>query len=71
MDFNVNVPISMPDEQLTALFEKMYEEGYLFKFQKCKNCKYFNNNGCAILIVDESDKPTENDYCSFFKYIED
>ena len=32
---------------------------------RCKDCKWFNSGGCAIFIVDESDKPTENDYCSF------
>lgn len=31
----------------------------------CENCKWFNTIGCAISIVDDSDKPTENDYCSF------
>ena len=28
---------------------------------RCKDCKWFNEIGCAISIVDESDKPTEND----------
>lgn len=32
---------------------------------RCKDCKWFNDIGCAIRIVDDSDKPTENDYCSF------
>lgn len=32
---------------------------------RCKNCKWFNEYGCAIRIVDESDKPSEDDYCSF------
>ena len=31
----------------------------------CKDCKWFNDSGCAIRIVDESDKPREDDYCSF------
>ena len=31
----------------------------------CKNCKWFGKVGCAINIVDDSDKPTENDFCSF------
>lgn len=31
----------------------------------CKDCKWFNTIGCAISIVDDSDKPTECDYCSF------
>lgn len=32
---------------------------------RCKDCKWFNDFGCAIRIVDDSDKPKENDYCSF------
>lgn len=32
---------------------------------RCKDCKWFGKVGCAIKIVDESDKPEENDYCSF------
>ena len=32
---------------------------------RCKNCKWWNKPGCAISIVDESDKPHENDFCSF------
>jgi len=32
---------------------------------RCKNCKWFGEIGCAIGIVDDSDRPSENDYCSF------
>lgn len=32
---------------------------------RCKDCKWFNDLGCAIRIVDESDKPKEDDFCSF------
>lgn len=32
---------------------------------RCKDCKWFENIGCAISIADDSDKPTENDFCSF------
>ena len=32
---------------------------------RCKDCKWFNDIGCSIRIVDDSDKPTENDYCSY------
>ena len=31
----------------------------------CKDCEWFGKAGCAIEIVDDSDKPTENDFCSF------
>lgn len=32
---------------------------------RCKDCKWFNDFGCAIWIVDESDKPRKDDFCSF------
>ena len=35
------------------------------KVVRCKDCKWFNNIGCAIEIMDESDKPHEDDFCSF------
>lgn len=31
----------------------------------CKDCKWFEKIGCAIKIVDETDMPKENDFCSF------
>ena len=31
----------------------------------CRDCKWFGDIGCAIWIVDDSDKPTEDDFCSF------
>ena len=32
---------------------------------RCKDCKWFGEIGCAIEIVDDSDRPNENDFCSF------
>ena len=32
---------------------------------RCKDCKWYNKSGCAILIVDDTDKPTDNDFCSY------
>lgn len=32
---------------------------------RCKDCKWFNDIGCSIAIADDSDRPTENDFCSF------
>lgn len=37
----------------------------LVEVVRCKNCKWWGGYGCAIIIVDESDKPKENDFCSF------
>ena len=32
---------------------------------RCKDCKWYGHVGCAIKIVDDSDAPQDNDYCSF------
>lgn len=32
---------------------------------RCKDCKWRNKAGCALQIVDDSDKPSDNDYCSY------
>ena len=32
---------------------------------RCKDCKWWNHSGCAVYIVDDSDRPHENDFCSF------
>jgi hypothetical protein len=32
---------------------------------RCKDCKWRDDYGCALRIVDESDKPGDNDFCSF------
>lgn len=32
---------------------------------RCKDCKWRDEPGCAIRIVDESDRPEDDDYCSF------
>ena len=32
---------------------------------RCRDCKWFGLAGCAIQIVDDTDKPSEDDFCSF------
>lgn len=32
---------------------------------RCKECKWRGHIGCAVQIVDESDRPNDNDFCSF------
>lgn len=42
-----------------------YEPKDLVEVVRCKDCKWYHEIGCAIKIVDESDEPKDNDYCSF------
>ena len=49
-------------------YEKGYADGRSARYSeivRCKDCKWFNDFGCAIRIVDDSDKPKDNDFCSF------
>ena len=39
--------------------------GEFVEVVRCKECKWFNTWSCAKWIVDESDKPKENDFCSW------
>lgn len=62
----------MASAKLTVpiLFEWKDIEAYMAQHNiveviRCKDCKWFGDFGCAIRIVDDSDKPTENDFCSF------
>ena len=32
---------------------------------RCKDCKWRGDIGCAVTVVDESDKPTDDDFCSW------
>ena len=60
------VKFSLPDNWVDIVVEKLKKDENIFiPVIRCKNCKWFGEIGCAIKIVDESDKPTENDFCSF------
>ncbi len=32
---------------------------------RCRDCRWLGSIGCAIRIVDDSDRPEEDDFCSF------
>ena len=32
---------------------------------RCKDCKWYDNIGCALIIVDEEDRPKPDDFCSY------
>ena len=68
MKIKVNYPCEVEVDD--DIFEKAIEKSIINNpdvaiVTRCKNCKYFNKVGCAIRIVDDSDKPNENDFCSF------
>lgn len=52
-------------ERLILFLEENYEIIPKNPAVRCKDCKWFNDSGCAIRIVDESDKPKEGDFCAW------
>ena len=64
--FEFPVKINLPENWADIIVEKPKKgESICIPVIRCKNCKWFGEAGCAIQIVDNSDKPTENDFCSF------
>ena len=50
---------------LSDVLTEMIKELDLVSVVRCRDCKWFGDVGCAIMIADDSDKPTGSDYCSF------
>ena len=53
-------------------WERGYADGRMDGYNKrdeeivrCRECKWWGDIGCAINIVDKSDNPKEDDFCSF------
>lgn len=44
-----------------AVFKPEFRE----KLIRCRECRWWNDIGCAVKIVDDSDKPKADDFCSF------
>ena len=63
-DFNELGEARVTIQAMDALFD-ILNSSDVVEVVRCKDCKWFNNIGCAIKIVDDSDKPKDNDYCSF------
>ena len=49
---------------IDQIVERLKEEGWVIPV-RCRDCKWFGLAGCAIQIVDDTDKPSEDDFCSF------
>lgn len=55
---------------MDKIIERLKEDDFV-RVVRCKDCRWFNCIGCAIRIVDETDKPKEDDFCSFGERIYD
>ena len=66
-EITVPIKIEMPDDWIEQIVNRLRNdpEAEWVEIIRCKDCKWFNDSGCAIRIDDESDKPKEDDYCSY------
>lgn len=57
--------VTLPCDEVMKIADYIENTRAKVEVVRCHDCKWFGDVGCAIMIVDDSDKPTENDYCSF------
>lgn len=63
----VQVQVNLPEDWREQILDRLRNdpESEWVQVVRCKDCKWFGKLGCAVRIVDDSDEPTENDFCSF------
>jgi hypothetical protein len=52
------------DIEIEQMVDWLKEHNYA-EVVRYKDCKWWNEIGCAINIVDDSDKPKAYDFCSY------
>ena len=66
---NLTIPIqiNLPEDWVEQVVNRLKNdpEAEWVQIVRCKDCKWFGDIGCAIEVVDDSDRPTEDDFCSF------
>ena len=60
--WNTDNPNDLKNALMTAFQDLPSAEPEIVR---CKDCKWFGEIGCAVQIVDDSDNPKEDDFCSF------
>lgn len=66
-EIKVPIQVNLPDDWIEQVIDRLRNDpdAEWAEIIRCRDCKWFEDIGCAIRIVDDSDKPTENDFCSF------
>lgn len=65
MGIKVPINVELPDNWAELVAQKLIDRGDCVLVVRCRDCKWFGHSGCAIEVVDDSDRPKEDDYCSF------
>ena len=70
-EITVPINVNLPDDWVEQIVNRLRNDpdSEWVEVTRCKDCKWFNDIGCAIRIVDDTDKPSEKDYCSFAERI--
>lgn len=68
MDIAIALLLALISAQLFVIIANLPDKEEVIR---CKDCKWFGGVGCAIQIVDDSDRPKDYDYCSFGERKED
>lgn len=63
----IPIQVNLPDDWVEQVIDRLRNDpdAEWAEIIRCRDCKWFGEIGCAVQIVDDSDKPTENDFCSF------
>jgi len=66
-EIKVPIQVNLPDDWVEQIVNRLRNdpEAEWVEIIRCKDCKWFGKAGCAINIVDDSDRPKETDFCSF------
>lgn len=61
------IQVNLPDDWAEQVIDRLCNDpdAEWAEIIRCRDCKWFGEIGCAVQIVDESDRPSENDFCSF------
>lgn len=57
-------PLTQRQKELLRALTSREDFLNIVQVTRCKDCKWFGEIGCAIEIVDDSDKPGKDDFCS-------
>lgn len=66
-EIKVPIQVNLSDDWAEQVIDRLCNDpdAEWAEIIRCRDCKWFGEIGCAVQIVDESDRPSENDFCSF------
>ena len=59
----VPIKINLPDDWIDKVVDRIKEDDDLVLVTRCKNCKNYQNGGCALVYGEYEPQP--DDFCSY------